>query len=484
MGSRSAIMESGNDPERKIESVFRLASKRVPEPYVQAEVKAFPYLELSEQKNEVALRNNNVNGLGIEQVELENNIRINLKATDFKKGEFIFKAVFGKGRAGMPESLYGLGSLVESAVDQSGFGSMDLDVLDTALAGKDVNIGFKINETSFSIQGSAAPRDAELVLQLLYTYFRDPGFKAKALELSKVHYRQKYDTLHRTPEGVMEILGNRFLAGGDPRFSLGTPVQADNLTIANIESWLRPEFEDSPLEISFAGDFDPNQLKQLSEIYLGSMEFRPKQGIFSGTQGLSTDKILFPKGETRTFRLDSRLNKAVARVAFLTDDYWDIMQTRQLSLLSRVLSERLRKTIRESLGASYSPYVYNNPSLYFKGYGVLNVVVNLSPDTVDTINNQITELIQDLVENGVTSEELSLVKGPVMNHLNVLRQTNSYWLNSVMADSFRHPERLDWALHLIQGYEGISKEDLNRLAKKYFQARERAVIKVLPQLIK
>ena len=158
------------------------------------------------------------------------------------------------------------------------------------------------------------------------------------------------------------------------------------------------------------------------------------------------------------------------------------MRTRRLSVLSRVLSERLRKTVREALGVSYSPYVYNHPSLSIKGYGVMSAVVNLSPQSVEPVKKQILVLIDDLVENGVTDEELALVKSPLRNHLDVLRQTNGYWLTSVLADSFRHPERLDWALHLVSGYDSISPEDISRMARTYLIKEDRAVVTILPDL--
>ena len=44
-----------------------------------------------------------------------------------------------------------------------------------------------------------------------------------------------------------------------------------------------------------------------------------------------------------------------------------------------------------------------------------------------------------------------------------------------------HPERLDWAMNLVEGYRGVSAGDLNRLAEKYLKPGEEAVIKILPK---
>lgn len=246
-----------------------------------------------------------------------------------------------------------------------------------------------------------------------------------------------------------------------------------------IESWIRPAFESSPMEVSFVGEFQTEHLSSLAVKYLGTLSSRqtPKKGI-SGTDGKT--RIVFPSGRFETFYVDSRLEKAVAHVAFLTDDFWDIMQTRKLSLLSRVLTERLRQTIRENLGASYSPYVYNNPSLIFDGYGVLNAVVNVSPDQIDVVIPQMLTLINTLAENGVKHEALEHVKAPLMNHLKVLRETNSYWLNSVLSGSFRYPQKLTWAMNLMDGYGGITAADLTELAKKYLNPDSGAILKVVP----
>jgi zinc protease len=475
------VLVSGNaaiktDPETRIAQIFQKSSAVSVSPYHLAEAKAFPYLKLSEKKGSIVVSRENVKNLGIRQVDFSNHVRLNLKPTDFKKGEFAFKAVFGTGRAGIPESLYGVSQLIQSAVGQSGFGAMDMDEIDMALAGKEMDYSFKIDDTYFSIEGTAPPEEAELVFQLLYTYFNDPGFKEKSLDLAKVKYRQRYDELKRTPDGIMQIKGSRFLAEGDPRFGLTPPDLINGISMDKIASWLRPAFDSAPLEVSFAGDFDTEKLVELGQTYMGGMSDRMKP---SKTLPLK-EGVGFPKGRTQVYELDTKLDKGMIRVSFLTDDFWDIMQTRKLSVLSRVFSERLRITIREALGASYSPYVYNKPSLIYEGYGVMNAVVNLSPKSVDMVVEQINALIEDLAANGVTPKELELVKAPLLNHLAVLRQNNGYWLNSVMSNSFRYPERLDWANHLVSGYSEITARQLSDLAKQYLLIKERALIIIRP----
>ena len=66
----------------------------------------------------------------------------------------------------------------------------------------------------------------------------------------------------------------------------------------------------------------------------------------------------FPQGKILELTVDTALEKALVQVCFPTDDFWDIGKTRRLNILADIFSERLRKDIREKLGASYSPYAY------------------------------------------------------------------------------------------------------------------------------
>lgn len=475
------VMVTGNavlgpGAEEAVARVFEKSTAVAVAPYQPVKTGKFPYLPLSDARADISAIRDDVNGLGIRQVDFKNQIRLNLKATDFKKGEISFRAVFGAGKGKMPEAFHGLSSLVESAVRQSGFGAMDVDQLDAALAGKEVDFGFAIDDTAFAIEGTARPEEAELVFQLLYAYFNDPGFRASGLDLAKIRYRQRYDEMVRTTEGVMRVEGVRFLAGGDPRFGMATPDRADGISIGDVETWLRPVFRSAPLEVSIAGDLDLEQITDIARTYLGAMAQRESPAaLFPLAAGPA-----FPKGKKQVFRSDTRIGNAVVRLSFPTDDYWDIVQTRRLSLLSQVISERLRKKVREALGASYSPFMFNRPSQVYKGYGVMSAVVNLSPDAADMMEGRLRSLMAELVENGVTREELDLVKSPLMNHLTVLRQNNAYWLGGVMSNSFRHPERLDWATHIVSGYDKITAEDLTQTARQYLTLENSAVTVILP----
>ncbi|WP_022668799.1 M16 family metallopeptidase [Desulfospira joergensenii] len=473
-------------PEEIISQTYVDATLEPVSPFEKSESKSFPYLEIpgpdsvgsqdTDSSNfQIVKRKDDVKGLGITTIDLRNNVRINLKQTGFQKNRILFKLVFGPGRRSQPAAKPGLDWIGQTTVQQSGFGAMDMDQLEEALAGRNADFEFGIEDEYFSLTGSADPKESELVFQLLYTFLKDPGFRPQGLDLAKTLYRQMYNNLKNTPDGIMRIKGSRFLAGNDTGFGLDPPDKIDQLTMEDVRDWLLPYIQSSPVELSVVGDFDMDLVIDQAAACLGSLGER-RQVSF-----VKNRSIVFPKGKELNIALETRIEKGMVRIAFPTDDFWNIRQTRRLSMLARVFSERLRKKVREDLGASYSPYVYNHPSMIHKGYGVMHVVAAVDPASSDRILAVVKKIARQLNETGVDSRELDLVKKPVMIHLKDLRETNSYWLNSVMADSLSHPERFEWARQIISDYGSISADELSSLAKRFLNIKDAARILIGPE---
>jgi len=481
------VLVSGNidmnekEPEAVILNEYQESHNNKVNRYEDFESKIFPYLELPAAKAGIRTREDNVKDLGITTIDFHNNVRLNFKKTDYKQNEFQFKVCFGDGKRSEPLSRPGLALISESVLRTSGLGNLDSDQLEEALAGKKVSIGFGINENYFSLSGSGDPEEAQLVFQLIYHYFNDPGYRPEALSLAKIRYQQQYDSLIRTPDGIMKIKGDKFLARNDTRFGLPGSEIINRYTLDDIKHWLVPNFQKSPVEVSIVGDFDLKNMIDLASKYMGAFKKRKKFpsdpiGSSDPNDQINSGKISFPKGEQLELNIDTKIETGVVHIAFLTDDFWDIMQTRKLSILSRVFSERLRIVIREELGETYSPYVYNDPSMRFNDYGIMHAVVNVKPERHEFVYQKVKEIIASLIETGISENETDLALKPVLNHLKVLRKTNTYWLNSVMANSSTYPQKFDWANNMMTGYNTITKDDLMPLAKKYLNIDKSALI--------
>ncbi len=476
------ILVTGNaqintqDPEFTILNAYQNNKMKRVDKFKGFESGNFPYLKLPSLKFGIRSKIENIKDFGITSIEFDNNVQLKLKKTNFKKNEFLFKAIFGDGKKSEPISKPGLSLLSEEVLQTSGLGNLDSDQLEEALAGNKVSFKFEIHDNYFSISGSSDPKEAELIFQLIYHYLNDPGYRVEALDLSKTFYKQQYESFMRTPEGILQIKGDLFLAKNDTRFGLAHPDTINHYALNDIKNWMSPYFQNSPIEVSIVGDFDEKNIINLASKYMGA--FKKRKNF--PNKFISTGKITFPKGEQLDLKLNTKINQGVVRLAFLTDDFWNIRQTRQMHVLARVFSERLRIVIREELGETYSTYAYNDPSMIYKNYGVLHVVAKVKPENQKRVHDKMLEIVDSILLDGISQKETDLALRPLLKHIKVMRGTNRYWLNSVMANASTYPEKFGWAKTIIQDYEKITPNDLIRLAKKYLKIHESALIVIKP----
>jgi zinc protease len=273
---------------------------------------------------------------------------------------------------------------------------------------------------------------------------------------------------------MMALEGETFLAGGDNRFGMPDLEAVNRMTLKDVKEWLAPAFARAPLEVSVVGDISEEQIETLAATYLGTLPMRDL-----GPYDTSARIPGFPTGKTKTIEVDSRINKGLVHLAFKTDDFWDIHQTRRLNLLAQVFSERMRKQIRETLGVTYSPQAMNEPSQTYPGYGVMHATVATSPDMADEVMHEMEKIADDLAKDGVTAKELSLVLPPVLTHIRDMQQINRYWLKSVLSGSRSHPEQIQWTREIYSDYSAITPEDLSALASRFLGRENRARLVIL-----
>ena len=460
-------------PEQVITDHYKKAQALPVTPWVNESLLPFPYLPRPGTMGKIKTKNF-ARQEGIVQIDFENQVRLNIRRSDYKKGEFVFKVDFGPGKQSQPIQLPGLAMIAENVVNESGLGTLDQDELEAALAGRDVSLEFGMEQGNFFFSGKADAKEAVLVFQLLQASFVDPGFRETSFDLARERYRQMHRELSGSPQGMMALEGETFLAGGDNRFGMPGLEAVNRMTLKDVKEWLVPAFARAPLEVSVVGDISEEQIETLAATYLGTLPMRDfvPYDTTSRMPG-------FPTGKTKSIEVDSRINKGLVHLAFKTDDFWDIHQTRRLNLLAQVFSERMRKQIRENLGVTYSPQAMNEPSQTYPGYGVMHATVATSPDMADEVIHEMEKIADELATNGVTAKELSLVLPPVLTHIRDMQKKNRYWLKSVLSGSRSHPEQIQWTREIYSDYSAISPEDLSQLASRFLGRENRARLLIL-----
>ncbi len=461
------------EPKEQIAKVYEKSiSAEIPK-NIEAEPVCFPYLSKPGSQGKIKQKEI-ISDLGIVQTNFENKIRLNLKKTDFEANEIIANISFGSGRSEEPETLEGISLLSEEVVNESGLGNLDKDELDRALAGKSTEVSFKVENGRFLLKGKTVSDEVELLFQLFYAKLMDPGFRKESYLLSMERLNQKHKELSGSIDGAMSLYGERFLAGNDTRFGFPAPEKLKKLSLDNVISWIGSKFKNNPIEISVVGDFNEDRVIELAGLYFGSLperasDLKPNRSVH----------INFPARESIDIDVETEINKGSVVAAYLTEDIWNIEKTRRFNVLSEIFSERIRQEVRDSMGASYSYFAYNDPSRIYTGYGILFAKADVNPIESAAVENKIKNIASAITKNGVDKEEIKRSLEPILTRIKDMVRNNRYWL-SVLTESQKYPQQIEWARNLRKDYESITADELSALAKQYLVNSRSALITIKP----
>lgn len=461
-------------PETRILHAYQESRRIKVQPHHDPQIAQFPYLPIPAASGGIIDRKI-FDDLGIYHVKFENGVHLYLKPTQFTANQVLAALSFGEGQSSEPEDQPGLAKLTEAVINESGFGKMDRITLEDALAGRLASIELDIHEDMFVVKGEAATEELPLLFQLLQSFVEDPGYREDARRLSLKRFEQGHQRLVHSAEGMMQLYGNRFLAGGDSRFGMPAWTELEQRTLDQIRRWFGTQLRQMPLELALVGDFKPDDAIALATRYLGCLPQRQPRQIFEQRR-----RPEFPSGKTLELTARTDIPKALVVVAYPTEDFWEIGRTRRLAVLADLFSERLRQRVRESLGAAYSPFAFNRSYRSYPGYGVSKIFIQLDPDRTSDIIKEVRFIADHMIEQPPDPDEFRRVLDPTLTQIKDLRQTNTYWLNSVLTGASRHPEQLDWSRSFADDYASITAAEITALARRYLDNGKAATVVITP----
>ncbi len=474
-----SLIVAGNlktEDDKKVVNTVYEASLRDPVMRPEeSELKAFAYSvndEFGEIDSRVYLEE-----LDVSQVRFKNNVRLNLKKTEFEKDTIHIQIRLGGGLLSTPEGLGGLPYLASATYVNGGLLEHSSDEIKRIFAGKTVGVNFSVGSDAFILSGTTNSGDFWHQLELLRAYVVAPGYREESIIQVQRNFDRLYRQLSQTPRGILENGVRHFLAGGDFRFGLPSKTELQKRNLLEVKEWLSEPLNSHYMEVTVVGDINlENTIEGVARAF-GSLPSREeKKRAYVEERIISFPSIV---GE-KSFLIDSEIPKGVAAVYWPTGDIWDIGRTRRLSMLAAVFSDRLRVKIREELGEAYSPAAVSRPSDTFTDHGYFFAISVTDPKEVDNVARLVQKIASDLHGNGTNQDEIDRTLRPLLNGLKEWVRNNRYWLETVLSSSQEYPEKLDWALSMVEDYKSISVEDVNRVAKEYLVAENELKVYIVP----
>ncbi len=460
----------GEDGSKIIADNYKRAVEGGVEGALRGQKDIFPYLPLPSPPDTEPERRY-YQDIDVERLVFANGLIVNLKKTDFQKSTVQVMANFGAGE--QSESAPGMSMLAEDTINISGSAQLPKSSVDALVAGSSVELRFNIGETVFSWMGSSLFKDFELLIQMLQTMLYDQGYRESQFVNVYNKLELMYQKISREIDGAMVLDVRPFLANGNQHFGLPPWQQIAKIDYPGLGKWVQSFSLPKDLELSVVGDFDRDQVKIILNQYFGGVTLQTPQIP-------DAPEVSFPSGRTLEVEVRTSIDKSLIVVAWPTEDFWDIQRTRRLHMLASVLEDRVRKVIRETLGAAYSPAVSSFNSRVYRGYGFLIAQIIVKPGGEETIVKEILRIADRLKEEGVSTEELLRAKRPMVTSITDKIRTNQYWLSSVLALSSRYPQQLEWPKTIISDFNSIDEKELTQLARQYLDNSRVALARAVP----
>lgn len=458
-----------SEAEEEIRKLYTALSRAETVPWQRTASAAFPYLPPPAQ-GQGPVSQETDSDIDVQRLHYDGGLVVHLKKTAFQPNQVLLSAHFGRGRQGEPAP--GAALLAQGLVQESGTAAMTYDQLQQALAGTTLALDFAIGPESCSFSGFALSSELETLLQLLYARLHDPAFRPEAFSLSKERLRQMYAQMGNAVEGVYLLEGERFLTGASACYGMPSWKELDALSLEQLADWLHPLFGRAPLEINIVGDIDIQRTRLLLDTYFGAEQRDLREKV-------AEKNVTFPTGKALRLQAPDTSGKAQLSLAWKTDDFWDIERTRRLNILAAVLDDRLRLTIREELGAAYSPQVMSRPSRTDPGFGLLESRLVVDPLLAEELARVVRSVAERLGRDGIDAAEFKRAQEPTLTAIRDQLRSNSYWLQTVLALASRHPEQLQWPRNIAQSFAAMRVEEVEELARRYLQPQQAATVVVL-----
>lgn len=367
-------------------------------------------------------------------IKFRNNVRLNFKQTGISAGRILIKIEVGDGNMSTPRKDEGLRRMAQSVVNNSGLAAHDPAEFRRLLSGKMVGTHMSFSDASqaFTMISVTVPQDLDMQMRVSAAKIIAPAFTQDARQKHIKATRARYPSHDATINGVVEKVVERLIRGGDKRFGFDNEAMFYAPTLEEIEAWLRPQFRTGLIEITVIGDVDKGSVINAVASTFGALPERKDQNAIY--QNMNDVRFPAPTYSPLTLYHKGDANQAQIRVYWPAPDGRDIKAVRELDVLRGIMRNRLTQIIREDEAATYSAGVGLHNSEAFEGYGYLNVVLNVLPEKIDPLFDQIDSIASDIASGNISQDEFDRAITPIQQKLDASLSINTYWM-TVLSDA-------------------------------------------------
>jgi len=419
-----------------------------------------------------------VDAIGVTVWTLSNGARVVVKPTDFEADQITLTGSSPGGTGLADAKTYPDARFAAQVADLGGVGEFDAETLGKMLAGKRASADFGIGELTENVSGSASPKDLETMFQLVYLGFTAPRKDVEQVELWKANSAERLTNQLASPDVQYGRATQSAMFNDHARRK---PLVADDYKKVNLDKALafyKDRFGDaSDFTFVIVGTVDLARLKPLVETYLASLPTLKRKVKDS-------EKDLGIKRAAGVVKKEWKLGqepKARVTLTFHGDEKWTRDLDRDLFIFGRVLSIKLRETLREDMGGVYGVGAGGNLARVPRHERTFNVSFGCDPAKVDELVKAVMDKIELLGKDGIAKGDdiLDKVKATYLRERETALKTNGTWVGW-LAESYRYFDDPTVILDSSGMTNRMTADNVKAAAKKFTDKKQYFLSVMLP----
>lgn len=395
---------------------------------------------------------------------LSNGARVIIRPSDLSNTE-VFLSAYAPGGYSLA-TLEQQRSAMESAklVAASGIGSYSRTDLGKKLHDKTVQLQLNIGRYYSQLSSSSAPKDIELMLQLVHLYFTEPKIDADVANNYRESVIQYQKNRLNDPEQKYADELHRLMTGNHPRSQPWSVEEAQKIDREVALSFYKERFQKANnFTFVIVGNIKPTEVEPLIEQYIASLPADENKETWQDENIRTVQRDIHFARDTA---LDEK-TKVFLNYHKPIDQY--ISETRfRLGLYEEILQQELQAKLREELGEVYSIGVGAGVDRYPTEWFNLSISFNAEPGREQLLIDTIQEVIQQTLSEPLPQDKLDTIKQQRRMSFTEGQQSNHFWLGQIM---LYEREDIDYSYftNYLSRLDAVSTKQIQDTANMLFE---------------
>ena len=392
---------------------------------------------------------------------LKNGAKVVVHPTDYKADQVLVKISSGGGTSVLGEDEVLTADNLSSYIQQAGVGKFSASELRKQLTGKMASLRPVVDSYSNGFNGSASPKDMEILMQLIYLNFTSPRFDKADFDVMIDRLEANYANVASNPMFILQDELTKTLYNNNPRRELLKPDNIKDIDFGKMQD-IYKKLYGNPDDFTyiFTGNIDLETFKPLVEKYIGSLPKSKKKFTWKD------DGVRMVQGMVENrFTAPMQMPKATVFYVFNGPMEYSLENDLAMSAFYQSLNMRYQESVREEKGGTYGVSAFGTVDFMPIEEYVLMITFDTDPAMAEELMEIIIHEIELIAENGLNAEDLAKAKEYfAKQHPDDLKQ-NTYWQGII---SGWHNDGYD----MNTGYMDIA----NGLTTDYFKAFARKIL--------